>query len=91
MTRNGVQCHLSAAQMEKRGLAWIVGAFALCPCHLPLTLAFIAALLSGTAAGALITRHSYISGGAIALVWLALTLRGFRYLRSARRVRKPGY
>ena len=74
-----------AAQMEKRGIAWIIGALAICPCHLPLTITLIGTLLSGTAVGALINRHLYIAGGVITLAWLAVTWRGASCLRSSRR------
>ena len=51
----------SPQQLEHRGMAWIAGAFLFCPCHLPLTLWAIAALLSGTAAGALWARHPIVA------------------------------
>ena len=89
MKRAALTCPLPAPQTDKRGLAWIVGAFAICPCHLPLTLGLIGTLLSGTAVGALMNRHLYIAGGAIALVWLAATWRGVSYLRSSRRTGEP--
>ena len=56
---------MTPEQAENRGLAWVVGAFAICPCHLPLTLWGIAALLSGTAAGVLLREHVYAAGAAI--------------------------
>ena len=71
---------------ENRGLAWVVGAFLICPCHLPVTLAVFATLLSGTAIGTLITGHSYLAGAVITLVWISATWRGIRHLRSARTV-----
>jgi len=77
---------MTPAQAEHRGLAWVLGAFVICPCHLPLTLWAIAALLSGTAAGALMHAHIYVAGAAISAVWLAATWRGVRYFRAASRV-----
>ena len=71
-------------QTENRGLAWVVGAFLICPCHLPVTLAVIAALLSGTAAGTLITAHAYVAGAIITAAWIAATWRGIAHLRAAR-------
>ena len=76
---------MTAAQAENRGLAWVLGAFVICPCHLPLTLWAIAALLSGSAAGALFHAHIYLAGAAISGVWLAATWRGVRYFRAASR------
>jgi cytochrome c biogenesis protein CcdA len=80
-------CAWSPQAAEKRGRAWVFGSFVLCPCHLPLTLGFAAAALSGTALGALLTGHMYIAGAVISAAWLAGTWRGFHYLRSAKRAR----
>ena len=34
------QCvHRPQAAREGRGMAWVAGAFVICPCHLPITLA----------------------------------------------------
>ena len=74
---------MTPEQAESRGLAWVLGAFVICPCHLPLTLSAIAALLSGTAAGALLHEHLYLTGGTVTAVWLAATWRGVRYFRAA--------
>jgi cytochrome c biogenesis protein CcdA len=77
---------MTPAQAENRGLAWVLGAFVICPCHLPLTLWAIAAVLSGTAAGALLHTHTYVAGAVISGAWLAATWRGIRYFRAAARV-----
>ena len=71
---------LTRAQAEKRGLAWVVGTFVICPCHLPITLWVAATLLSGTAAGVLLSAHPYIAGAVISLAWAAGTWRGLHYL-----------
>jgi hypothetical protein len=70
-------------QAENRGLAWVIGAFLICPCHLPLTLGLAATLLSGTAAGVLLRDHPYVAGFIITVVWLAGTWRGIHYFRWA--------
>jgi MerE protein len=75
---------LTATQAENRGLAWVVGSFVFCPCHLPITLWWMALLLSGTAAGALLRSHPVIAGVVVTLVWLAGTWRGVRYFLVAR-------
>ena len=80
-------CALSPPAAQRRGLIWVIGAFAICPCHLPVTLALAAAVLSGTASGAFVAGHPYLAGALISVVWLAATWRGFRYLRSAERLR----
>jgi hypothetical protein len=81
---------MTAQQAESRGLTWVLGAFVICPCHLPLTLWAVAAVLSGTAAGALLHEHVYFVGAAISGVWLAATWRGVRYFRAAARVCERG-
>ena len=84
---------LTPDQLENRGLAWVIGAFVICPCHLPLTLWVAAALLSDTAAGALLRGHPYVAGALITVVWLAATWRGIRHMQSARahaRATRPG-
>ena len=77
---------MTPAQAENRGLIWVLGAFVICPCHLPLTLWAIAALLSGTAAGALFHDHVYLAGATVSGVWLVATWRGVRYFRAVARV-----
>lgn len=72
------------AQLEHRGMAWMIGAFVFCPCHLPLTLGALALLLGGTAAGALLRAHPYVAGIVVTLLWIAGTWRGLRLIRSAR-------
>jgi len=77
---------MTPAQAENRGLAWVLGAFVICPCHLPLTLWAIAALLSGTAAGALFHAHVYAAAAVISGAWLAATWRGSSGRRATWRV-----
>ena len=77
-------CPLTPEQADRRGIAWIVGSFVFCPCHLPVTLWVVAALLSSTAAGALVLGHPYVSGTLLAIVWLAGTLHGLNLMRRAR-------
>src|ERR1700737_4022126 len=68
-------CGDGAAQSarETRGLAWVIGAFVICPCHLPLTLGLAAALLGGTAAGAPLRGHPIAAGTIITVTWAAAT------------------
>ena len=75
---------VTAEQVEKRGVLWIMGAFLICPCHLPLTLWLAATLLGGTALGVALRSHPVIAGTVITLAWLAATWRGFHLLRWAR-------
>jgi mercuric ion transport protein len=80
-------CPVSPAsgQAKNRGWAWLIGALLICPCHLPLTLGFLASVLAGTAAGALVSRHPYVAGGVVTAAWLAAAWRGIRHLQSAER------
>ena len=71
-------------QAENRGMAWIIGAFLICPCHLPLTLWLAATLFTGTALGVALRGHPIVVGTVITLAWLAATWRGIHLLRSAR-------
>ena len=66
-------------------MAWMIGAFVFCPCHLPVTLAVLAMLLGGTAAGAMLSAHPYLAGTVVTMLWAAGTWRGFSLVRSAQR------
>jgi cytochrome c biogenesis protein CcdA len=82
--KNKAVCPLTPEQADRRGVLWIAGAFVLCPCHLPITLGVIGALLSGTALGAAFTGHLFVAGAVISIVWLAATLHGFNLMRRGR-------
>jgi hypothetical protein len=73
------------AQLENRGMAWVIGAFLFCPCHLPITLGALALLFGGTAAGALLRAHPYWAAAIVTLLWAAGTWRGVALIRSARK------
>lgn len=82
--RTGSACPITPEQREERGFAWILGSFLLCPCHLPITLWIVGALLSGTAAGAALKGHVLFAGAMISVLWLAGTLWGLNLIRRAR-------
>lgn len=82
--KKGAVCSLTPAQADRRGVLWIAGAFILCPCHLPITLAVLGAMLSGTALGAVLSGHVFAAGAVISIAWLAGTLHGFNLMRRAR-------
>ncbi len=67
---------------QRQGMLWVLGSFLFCPCHLPLTLGLLAAILGGTALGAVVVHYSLITGVIITLIWAAGTWYGFRKLRS---------
>ena len=75
---------LTPEQVENRGLAWVIGAFLICPCHLPITLWLATSVLAGTAAGAVLREHPFTAGTVITVAWVAATWHGVRLLRSAR-------
>jgi len=70
-------------QLENRGMMWMIGAFVLCPCHLPITLSALALLLGGTVAGAALRAHPYIAGMIVTLLWAAGTWRGLALVKRA--------
>jgi prepilin-type processing-associated H-X9-DG protein len=47
----------------------VVGAFLICPCHLPLTIAFATTVLAGTTAGVLLRAHPLAAGVVITAAW----------------------
>ncbi len=65
-------------------MMWMIGAFAFCPCHLPITLSVLAMLLGGTVAGAALRAHPYIAGIIVTLMWVAGTWRGFALVKRAK-------
>ena len=74
---------------ENRGLAWLIGGFLICPCHLPMLLGLAGTVLAGTVLGALVSGHPYVAGAIITTAWAAATWRGIRHLQSARRRKTP--
>jgi cytochrome c biogenesis protein CcdA len=76
---------IEPAQLERRGRVWLVLSFLACPCHLPLTLAILAVVLGGTAAGALVRDHAVLAGVLITSVWVLGTGRGLWLIRQADR------
>jgi len=66
-------------------MAWVIGAFVFCPCHLPITLTVAAALLAGTAAGVAVRSHPVIAGALISAAWAAGTWHGFRLMATPQR------
>lgn len=71
--------------LERRGRWWLLGAFLLCPCHLPLTLGVLASVLAGTGLGALLHAHAVIAGVVITAAWVLGTGYGLRLIRQAER------
>lgn len=70
--------------LERRGLWWLLGAFLFCPCHLPLTVGVLTAVLAGTSLGAVLRDHTWIAGTVVTVTWLAGTAYGFRLIHRAK-------
>ena len=73
---------LKQNKAQRHGIAWVIGSFLFCPCHLPLTLGLLAAIFGGTALGAVFVHYSLIAGVIITAIWVAGTWYGFRKLRA---------
>jgi Fe2+ transport system protein B len=69
-------------QLRRRGLAWLVFGFAVCPCHLPFTLLAVGAVFGGTAVGAAIT-GPLTAGVVLGAVTALAYVNGLRLVRRA--------
>jgi hypothetical protein len=76
---------VTSPDLEKRGRLWLIVSFLACPCHLPLTLGFLAVVLGGTVLGAAVREHALLAGVIVTAVWLAGTGRGLWLIRQAER------
>jgi hypothetical protein len=74
-----------APALERRGRAWLIWSFLLCPCHLPLSLAVLASLFGGTALGTVVRDHAWVAGTLITATWIMGTGYGFHLIRRAQR------
>ncbi len=73
----------SAAASEKRGRRWLIWSFIFCPCHLPLSMAVLAAIFGGSAFGTLISRNTLGVGIVFGIIYAIGVGIGFRHLRRA--------
>lgn len=71
--------------LERRGRAWLLWSFLLCPCHLPWTLAIAATVFGGTSVGVVVRDHPWIAGILVTTAWVLGTAYGFRLIRRAER------
>ncbi len=74
---------------ERRGLWTVIGAFAICPCHLPITLGLLGVALGGSAVGVFVRSNVVLAGALVTIVWATLTWRGFWLLRNGRSCPAP--
>lgn len=61
-----------------------------CPCHIPLTLGLLGALLGGSAWGAAVTGNAIHVGVVLSAVYAVVLWRGFREIRRAKRIEAAG-
>ena len=76
---------ISAPTLERRGRAWLLWSFLLCPCHLPLSLAALTTVLAGTSVGVVLRDHVWVAGSLISAAWIFGTGYGLRLVRQAER------
>jgi hypothetical protein len=74
-----------APMLERRGRAWLLWSFLLCPCHLPLSLAALTTVLAGTSLGVGLREHAWVAATLITAAWIVGTGYGFRLIRQAER------
>jgi hypothetical protein len=73
----------SSPALERRGRRWLIWSFVFCPCHLPISMAVLAAVFGGSAAGAMISRNTIGVGLALGAIYAIGVAIGFRHLRAA--------
>ncbi|MDE0805559.1 MAG: hypothetical protein OSA99_19840 [Acidimicrobiales bacterium] len=75
---------------ERRGRRWLVLSYLLCPCHIPITLALIGAVLGGSALGAVLTGNAVRVAVVLTSLYGVVLWRGFRQIRIAKRLEASG-
>ena len=68
---------------ERRGRAWLLWSFIVCPCHLPLTIALLGSVFGGTAFGTVVTSNTLGVGLFFGALYAGGLAFGFRHLRAA--------
>ena len=71
------------AALERRGRRWLIWSFVFCPCHLPISMAVLAAIFGGSALGAPIDRITLGVGILFGGTYTVGVAIGFRHLRAA--------
>ncbi len=71
-------------RLERTGRRWLMWSFILCPCHLPWTLAILAAVFGGTSLGVVVDQNRTAVGIAIAVLYVIGVGIGFRHLHRAK-------
>lgn len=74
---------VNSTDRERSGRKWLVWSFVFCPCHLPISMAVLAAIFGGSAFGTLISQNTIGVGVIFGLIYAAGVAIGFRHLRAA--------
>ena len=69
--------------LERRGRKWLIWSFIFCPCHLPITMAVLAAIFGGSAFGTLISTNTLGVGLIFGAIYAAGVVVGLRHIRAA--------
>jgi hypothetical protein len=68
---------------KTRGYFLLVTGFAVCPCHLPITLPFLLALTAGTVFGAFLANNVWLIVAVSTIYFLGALTLGWRYVMQA--------
>jgi hypothetical protein len=79
------RAELMPSRSSASGVAWLVGGFLFCPCHLPITLWVVGTLVAGTSLETALRANVIWVAVVITLIWLGATIRGFQLLRRRER------
>lgn len=74
---------IDSVTRERQGRRWLIWSFVFCPCHLPVSMAALAAIFGGSAFGTLLSRNTLGVGLVFGAVYAAGVAIGFRHLRAA--------
>ncbi|GIU84550.1 MAG: hypothetical protein KatS3mg008_1325 [Acidimicrobiales bacterium] len=85
-----VELSEEAEDLEKRGRRWIVISLILCPCHLPVTMAVLAAVFGGTWIGAALQGRALQVGAVLGVLYALALWRAFRAIKRAKRLEAAG-
>lgn len=87
VTQNANPTSEVADDVERQGRRWLIWSFILCPCHLPVTLGILGALVGGGAFGTLLSRDSIVAGVVLTTLYAIGLGIGLRHIRRANKLR----
>jgi len=71
---------------ERRGRRWLFLSYVLCPCHVPVMLVILSAVLGGGALATAVTGDAFRVGVLFTAAYAVALWRGFRQIRWAKRI-----